>query len=342
MAKTDIQRIDDLLAGAAGAAPIAPNDPDRDAVGLVQDLLIGFGNRSLPDTRLPSHGDYGRLTVTAVQNFRANHGLAAADSVDQDCLLHLAQEKPVDPMVSRGFIALALGIEATQMLDLMTLTALWETNGRFARLNLNTDRAGLSFGLMQWAQKPRRLGEILTAFHQADIDRFNKTFGGAKAAAGLLAHTAKPNGGVDPGTGATTDQAFDLISDPWKSQFTAAALDPFFQRVQVTMATKSLQSSYNALKSHATAIRSQRGVGFLLDVANQHGPTGALAIYDTAFAAAISETDLLQAMRNESVRRASAQFGADSAESKSTASRRDWFRTAAVLSDRDFTEAGVI
>lgn len=339
MAETDIPRIDNLLAGAAGAAPIVPNDPDRDAVGLIQDLLIGFGNRNLPDTRLPSHGSYGGLTTTAVRNFRANHGLPASDSVDQDCLLHLAQEKPVDPMASRGFIALALDIEATQMIYLMTLTALWETNGRFARLNLNTDRAGLSFGLIQWAQKPQRLGEILRAFHDADTDRFNNTFGGATGATSLLAHATRLDGGVDRATGKTADPAFDLISEPWKSRFMAAGLDPVFQRVQITEATKNLQSAYDRLKSHAAAIRSQRGVGFLLDVANQHGQAGALSIYDKVFVPAMSEADLLLAMRNESVRLVSAQFGTDSDEAKSTASRRDWFLTAHALSDSDLAEA---
>jgi peptidoglycan hydrolase-like protein with peptidoglycan-binding domain len=336
MAKTDIKRIDDLFTGAAAAAPIAPSDSDRDAVGLVQDLLIGFGNTNLPDTRLPSHGSYGGLTTAAVQKFRAKHGLPDSDSVDQDCLLHLAREKPADPMASRGFIALVLDIEATQMNCLMTLTALWETSGRFARLNLNTDRAGLSFGLIQWAQKAQRLNEILVALRDADTARFNRTFGGMDTAAGLVTHTAKPHGGVDPGTGKTTDPDFDLTAEPWKSRFTTAAIDPFFQRVQVTVATNDLQSAYDALKDHVSGIRSQRGIGFLMDVANQHGPAGALSIYDKVLVPAMSEPDLLRAMRNESVRRVAAQFGPDSAEAKSTAARRDWFLTAAALSNSDF------
>ena len=335
MAKTAIQRIDDLLAGTPGAAPIAPGDPDRAAVGLIQDLLIGFGNKNLPDTRLSSHGIYGDLTSKAIRNFRATHGLRDSDVVDQACLLSLVSEKPSDPMASRGFIALALDIEASQMIYLMTLTSLWETSGRFARLNLNTDRAGLSFGLIQWAQKPLRLNEILQAFREADEDRFNDTFADAD---GLLAHTALPNGGLD-GNGRTTDPAFDLTAEPWKGRFTAAALDPVFQTVQVTQATSDLQGAYDALKNHAAAISSQRGVGFLLDVANQHGAGGARSIYDRVFVAGMAEANLLQAMRNESVRRVAAQFGPDSAEARSTASRRDWFLTAPALSDASFAAA---
>jgi hypothetical protein len=57
MAKTGIDRIDGLLAGTPGVSQLGPGDPDRDAVGAIQDLLRGLGNRSLPDVRVVSYGN---------------------------------------------------------------------------------------------------------------------------------------------------------------------------------------------------------------------------------------------------------------------------------------------
>ena len=335
MANTGITRIDQLMMGAPGVAPIATGDTDRDAVGAIQDLLAGYGNHQLPDVRLPAHGNYGSMTAAAVLQFRSNNGLPPSNQVDSDCLIALARGKASDPRACRSYIALSLDVEVGPMTYLMTLTGLWEANARFALLNLNTDRAGLSFGIIQWAQKPGRLKEILSAFQGADAGQFSNLFGGESAAAGLLAHVAQANGGVDPG-GATTDAAYDLITDPWASRMRAAGLDPAFQTVQVNLATADAQSAYDQMAAHTSLITSQRGVGFLLDVANQHGAAGALSIYEAVFRGGMSESALLQSMRDESVRRVSAQFGAGSAEAQSTASRRDWFRTTPVLSDGAF------
>lgn len=338
MANTGIARIDNLMAGTPGVAPIAVGDPDRDAVGAIQDLLMGYGNNHLPDVRLPEHGNYGSMTAAAVQQFRANAGLPPSNQVDSDCLIALARGKASDPMACPSYVALSLDVEVGPMTYLMTLTGLWEANARFARLNLNTDRAGLSFGVIQWAQKPGRLEEILSAFHGADAVRFGKLFGDS-AATGLLAHVAQANGGVDKVTGVTTDPAFDLTADPWVSRMRAAGLDPVFQAVQVKLAAGDAQSAFDQMKADARLITSQRGAGFLLDVANQHGIGGALSIYDAVFTAGLSEPSLLQAMRDESVRRVRGQYGAGSPEAQSTASRRDWFRTTPVLSDRPLGEA---
>lgn len=337
MAKTGISRIDNLLAGVAGAAPVGPGDTDRDVVGAIQDLLIGLGNRQLPDVRLPAHGTYGPMTIQAVRQFRATAGLPVSDVVDAECLQALARSTPADAVASRCYLSLRLDIPVSATTYLMTLTGLWESSARFARLNRNTDRAGLSFGLIQWAQAPGRLHEILQAFHDADASRFSSVFGGPAVSDGLLAHTSKPSGGVD-NSGQTTDPNFNLIAHPWDDRFIAAGCDPVFQKVQVTVATADAGAAYGRLKDFTSLIRSQRGVGFLLDVANQHGPAGALSIYSAVATAPLSEPDLLQRMRNESVRRVAAKYGAGSPEAQSTASRRDWFRTTAVLSDSAFAE----
>jgi hypothetical protein len=339
MARTGITRIDSLMAGTPGVAPLAAGDPDRDAVGAVQDLLWGYGNKQLPDVRLPAHGNYGSMTAAAVQQFRANNGLPPSDQVDSGCLIALAIGKASAPMACSTYIALTLDLEVGPMTYLMTLTGLWEANAQFALLNRNTDKQGLSFGVIQWAQKPGRLSEVLCAFQAADAARFSNLFGGDSTAAGLLAHVAQTNGGVDPVSGVTTDPAFDLITDPWASCFTAAGLDPVFQTVQVNLATADAQSAYDRMKAQTPLITSQRGIGFLLDVANQHGPAGALSIYGAVVTGGLSESAVLQAMRDESVRRVSVQYGATSPEAQSTASRRDWFRTTPVLSDGMFGTA---
>lgn len=331
MAATGIARIDALFADTPGTAPLAPGDTDREAVGAMQDLLSGFGNRQLPDVRSPSYGNYGAMTAAAVQNFRISAGLPAGNFVDAACLRALVTRTPVAPMACRAYLALVLDLQVDQMMYLAALTGLWECNARFPLLNLNTDRAGLSFGLIQWAQKPGRLTEILTAFRDADAARFETCFGGHDVATGLLAHVAKPNGGLNAATGTTIDPAFDLISPPWPARFQASGLDPIFQRAQVTCAAGAAQRSFDQLKPHAPLITTRRGIGFLLDVANQHGAGGALSIYTAVFAAGFTEQQVMQAMRDESVRRVSAQFGAGSAEVQSTASRRDWFLTTTVL-----------
>lgn len=326
-----------MLARAPGVAPVAPGDGDREAVGAIQDLLIGLGNRQLPDVRLPAHGTYGPMTAQAVRQFRAGAGLPASDAVDTDCLQALVRSRADEPVASRSYLALCLDAPVSATANLMLLTGVWECGAQFARLNRNTDRAGLSFGLIQWAQAPGRLHEILQAFHDADPARFASVFGGPDASAGVLAHTSKANGGVD-NSGQTTDPNFNLIADPWDARFLAAGGDPVFQRVQVTLATADAASAYDRLRSHTSLIASQRGVGFLLDMANQHGPAGALSIYSAVATLPLSEAELLRRMRDESVRRVEAKYGAGSPEAQSTASRRDWFRTTAVLSDGGFEE----
>ncbi len=336
MSKTGISRIDDLFSAVPGAAPIGPGDPDRLAVGAIQDLLIGLGNTHMPDVRLSAHGNYGALTGTAIQEFRTANGLPPNGTVDTACLAALARARHSSPVASRCYIALALDLEITPMTYLMTLTGLWEANARFASLNLNTDKKGLSFGLIQWAQKPGRLNEIVTAFRDADRDRFHSTFGGETAAEGLILHTARKNGGIDPVSGVTTDPAFDLIAEPWAGRFKAAGLDPVFQRAQVSVATADAQKAYRDLQSSTPLIASERGVAFLLDVANQHGAGGAHSIYAAVAADRMAESELLQRMRDESVRRVGAQYGDGSNEARSTASRRDWFRSTPVLSGQAF------
>jgi hypothetical protein len=62
MAQTGIPRIDQLFSGQA-AAPIAAGEPDRDAVGVIQDFLRGHGFSELPGLLGTGRGRFGSLTI---------------------------------------------------------------------------------------------------------------------------------------------------------------------------------------------------------------------------------------------------------------------------------------
>jgi hypothetical protein len=109
---------------------------------------------------------------------------------------------------------LLLNFDWSGLTKIVILTSILEGQGTFGAMNLNTDKAGLSYGIIQWAQKPGRLHEILQAFSDANADAFTAIFGGGdgSVASDLLAQTVKPNGGVDS-SGETTDDKFDLTDD---------------------------------------------------------------------------------------------------------------------------------
>lgn len=48
MARCGVDRIDNLFAGATATASIAPGDPDRESVAIIQDFLTSHGHRGLP------------------------------------------------------------------------------------------------------------------------------------------------------------------------------------------------------------------------------------------------------------------------------------------------------
>ncbi|HJX28457.1 MAG TPA: peptidoglycan-binding domain-containing protein [Thermoanaerobaculia bacterium] len=335
MAPTGIPRIDDLFTGGSAAA-IAKNDADTAAVGVVQDLLSAQGFTGLPGLLDGSRGKFGPKTTDSVSTFQQTCGLPVTGAVDHPTLQQLASKSATRPSASQGYLCLTLDVLFQGMTRLVGLTSQFEGAGLFAALNKNTDRAGLSFGLIQWAQKPRRLHDILAGFQSKQPDLFVQVFGGGDAslAQGLLTHTAKPNGGVDS-QGKTTDSRFDLIQDPWVSRFRQAALDPTLQRVQLDVASAAFNSTVHQVQGYAPDIRSERGIAFMLDLANQHGDGGAKSIYTTVAKPGMSEADLMKSMEAESVARVQRQFGPGSIVD-STRNRREAFRTTPLLSDQPF------
>jgi peptidoglycan hydrolase-like protein with peptidoglycan-binding domain len=342
MARTGIAAIDQLVEGQ-NAAPIGSGHPDREAVGILQDLLIGHGFKELPGILGTSRGVFGQKTAAAVRAFQQRQRLPESGTVDRSTLQGLIEVPAENPIASRGYLTLVLDLLFTGMVRLASLTSQFEGAGRFAVLNLNTDRAGLSFGLIQWAQKPGRLNEILRAFQSAQLQPFVQIFGdGDQAlATGLITHTSKSNGGVND-NGQTTDAKFDLIKEPWVSRFRAAGRDPALQRAQIDTALTDFRTSLQRLQAFAPQIRSERGVAFMLDLANQHGDGGAKSIFTKVQRPGMSEAELLTAVENESVARVREQFkNHANGESivASTQSRREAFRTSPLLSDAVFNPA---
>jgi len=332
MAESGVSQIDDLLGGRT-FAPLGSANCDPQAAGLIQDLLIGHGFTNLPGVLGRAHGTFGPQTTDAAREFQSRHQLPPTGTIDLATLRSLIDVHAPRPIACRGYLALVLDVAFTGMVRVMGLTTQFEGAGLFTAFNGNTDKAGLSFGLIQWAQKPGRLHELLAAFQAAQPAVFVEILGGGDAAtaAQLLAHTAKPRGGTDNG-GATTDPSFDLIRDPWKSRFMEAGRSRPLQRVQVDTALAAFSKSLERLHRFAPQIRSERGVAFMLDVANQHGDGGAESIFSKVQARGASEAELLGAVQQESVARVRAQFG-DGPETRATQDRREAFRTTALLSD---------
>jgi hypothetical protein len=335
MAATGIVKIDELLNGAgAQAAPVASGDSDSDAVGIVQDLLRGIGFTHLPGVLGAARGVFGPQTTDAVRTFQQSCGLQPSGSVDRATLEQMIAKPATKPAASRGYLCLVLDLMFQGLTRVMSLTSQFEGAGMFGAINLNTDKAGLSYGLIQWAQKPGRLHEILAAFQQQEPAAFVQILGGGSQAVadGLVRHTAKSQGGVDS-MGRTTDPQFDLVQEPWKTRFRNAALDRSLQKVQVSIALQAFNGSLRQVQAFAPQLRSERAIAFMLDLANQFGDGGARSIFNAVAAAAtpgLSEAQLLQAVEDESVARIQREFA------QSTRNRRAAFRTTPLLSDQPF------
>jgi N-acetyl-anhydromuramyl-L-alanine amidase AmpD len=329
LASCGIPLIDQIFAGTVNAT-ITASETDPHAIGAVQDLLTGLGFPGLPTVLSTGYGVFGPKTMAAIATFRQQQGLEAAPNVDTAILQKMVATPASDPRASAVYTALVLGFQQTGMQRILSLVSQMEGAGKFAALNRNTNRAGLSFGLIQWAQKPGRLAEILAAMFEVDRDQFNSTFGGPEIALALLAHCRKPSGGVNPKTGETVNPSFDLVAEPWLSRFRQAALSARFQRVQVQVALAAFQLSYKAIQRFAPDMRSERSVGFMLDVANQFGDGGAAQLYSAVHGTGMDEKSVLDAIADATIERV------DDAFKTAVRTRRDHFLETTVLSDEPF------
>ena len=175
-------------------------------------------------------------------------------------------------------------------------------HGPLRRPQPQHDRRGLSFGIIQWAQRPGRLGGLLGQLQAAAPGPFAEVFaaGDRDLAGRLVAHARKPNGGVNS-AGETMDPAFNLVEEPWPSRFRQAALTGAFQRVQVESAVAAFEASCRAILVAVPEAVTERAVAFLLDVANQFGDGGMRQLCTAVRRPGMGLPDLLEAMADESV-----------------------------------------
>lgn len=347
MADSGIQRIDDLIAGTGTPVKVGENDQnpaaEDGAVGAVQDLLRGHGFRRLPGLRDKARGKFGKQTAKAIADFRKSRGLPAGEVIDKALLKELISASASAPIASQAYLTLVLDIPSTKMTRMVSLVAIVEGAGKFGAICKNTDTAGLSMGIIQWAQKPTRLAELLEAFKAGDPLTTNVIFGGAAAFDAMLAHTKivdKPNdvsGGVKRKTGKTIDSKFDLVKEPWLGRFQQASLSLTLQKLQVKTAVTAFETAFTNIQAHMPRLKTQREVAFGLDLGNQHGDTskGAWAIYDKCKGEA-DPRKFLEAMRDESASRLKAQFKKQPSIAEGGLDRRNFFITTERLNNDPF------
>lgn len=328
--QSNIPALDQLLKGDS-ATPIS-SQSEPAAIGAIQDLLAGHGYRGIPVVVSSQYGRWTPNTTAALQLFQRDNSLNETDKVDAVTLRATISKVALDPRASEVYLTWVLELPAGGLNKILSLVAQMEGAGKFAAINPNTDRAGLSFGLIQWAQKPGRLAELLSALCAADRNLFVSIFGGGDAtlADGLLNHCRKPSGGVDPVTGITSNPAFNLIQEPWLGRFRQSALEPALQKAQVNTALQAFTSSCRRILQFAPDVVSERGVAFLLDVANQFGIGGAEKVFSDVRRAGMKEIELLEAIAEETIARVPDPLKAG------VRARRDLFLQTPLLTDSAF------
>jgi hypothetical protein len=398
MAATGVPEIDALYA-SRGAPPVTQAS-GRAAVGVVWDLLRGHaahpavsdavartrarwraakkkgptpGLGGLPLEGSVKYGDLGdpwraQLTFAALEAFRGHPPDRLADApawrVDHDTLVRLSTPAGGEyrPLATRVYLTHVVGKEWKQAW-LLSLVAQHEGRGDFSALNANTDGAGLSVGLIQWAQSPGRLGELVqTIFASAD-DRVKAArvaaFGTDSAVHDLLVRHTRAATGADGifrrdwSKKARDDRdagrsrirkEIDLLSADWLARFRRALRDPALQGVQVERALQDFERDDRAMRRDAdlaATLTSHRARAFLQDLANQHGPVGkagkpgARLIFRKAWDALLpadrNEENLMKRMEEESLAILARLFrpdktGAESPFVRAGRARREFFR----------------
>lgn len=133
--------------------------------------------------------------------------------------------------------------------------------GSYDALNLNTDGAGLSVGMLQWAQGPGNIPVIARAYKEADPALFAKVFDGrGDLLLGIGRSLAPVDGAV-------------LWKEPWVSRFRRAGREPIFQAAQRRLAAggEHFQGAVAAAKIMGAGFVTERGMALFFDTAVQQG-----------------------------------------------------------------------
>ena len=133
--------------------------------------------------------------------------------------------------------------------------------GSYASQNRNSDGAGLSFGILQWAQLPGSLGKLLTAMQQADPAAFARIFGPSWQQ--LLATTKA--GSLAPVDGEV------LWKRPWTSRFKEAGNYEVFRAVQRRMAQEGSHFRGAVDAARILGVATERSMSLFFDTSVQQG-----------------------------------------------------------------------
>lgn len=219
-------------------------------------------------------GIFGHQTELAVRAFQADHGLWVDGEVGPQTWPELfgGNRLPTIPRPTKEYINRVMfdGREVYDALDELIAAVSAGEGGRFDAINRNTDGEGLSFGYLQWAQKPGSLYRLLAAMERHHHQKFVAILGGGDEAqaAELL---AKTKGG---------GKQLPLWNGVWSKRFQDAGRQVEFQRVQRQVARQETMDKLREGYRHYPERFKPKGkialraLVMMADVGNQAGPRG--------------------------------------------------------------------
>jgi hypothetical protein len=292
--------------------PLAKGMTDP-AVGVFHDLLNRFdptlaqlrpklskGWKKAKPPPLPSldiYQDFSAKTEALISAFQSLRGLDVNGTIDNKTALALVLAENNKKLITPAELIFGHGLKLSHTLTAVILTGGKECRFDFTVMNRNGDGAGLSLGVLHWAQRPGRLAELIVFLRDRSpvaggIKAVDTLFGGTKQLDTVIAHLKLGAKGLKA-DGKSVDPKLEFaVPDPkvppnWLDCFRSLVALPFAQAAMIEMATKTFRKLYDDayadypgdpknlvgrdLKVYAPKLKSQRAVVFALDMINQHG-----------------------------------------------------------------------